>query len=66
MQIVINVSEDGQITVEAEGREPYMCESAQECFEYLSDMLPGEEPESEEEMAAMWDEEAAKRPPMSM
>lgn len=65
MQIAINVSDDGQITVEAEGREPYMCESAQECFEYLSDMLPSEQPE-EGEAQAMWDEEAAKRPPMSM
>lgn len=70
MQITINVDEaTGKITVEADGREPYACESAEECLDYLEGMLKGEEPAEEagegEEMnaATMWDEEAAKRPP---
>lgn len=70
MQITINVDEaTGQITVQAEGQEPYQCSSTDECLEYLSDMLKGEEanePGQEEEaaepdMRAMWDQEAAKR-----
>lgn len=73
MQITINIDEaSGQITVEAEGQEPYACESADECLEYLSDIIKGEEPNEmgqEEEaaepagdMAKMWSQEAAKRP----
>lgn len=73
MQITINVDEaSGQITVEAEGQEPYECSSPDECLEYLSDMLKGEEPnepgqEQEEaepsgDMAKVWNQEAAKRP----
>lgn len=75
MQITINVDEaSGRISVEAEGQEPYECESPRECLEYLGDLLMGEdqgEPYQAEEgaelegmdAAAMWDEEAAKRPP---
>ena len=69
MQITINVDDQsGQITVEAEGREPYACESAEECLDYLEGMLKGEEPaeeagEGEQPSAeSMWNEEAAKRP----
>lgn len=70
MQIVINVADDGQITVEADGQEPYMCETTEECLEYVEGLMPGgEEPEPEEEaeeaepdVAAMWNEEAAMRP----
>lgn len=76
MQIVINVDEaSGRISVEAEGQEPYECESPRECLEYLSDMLMGEESnepdqaeeaaEPEMDAAAMWQEEAAKRPPQA-
>lgn len=67
MQIVINQAEDGRITVEADGREPYACESAQECLDYLQGLLMGENAaeeagEGEEpDMAAMWNEEAEKR-----
>lgn len=62
MQITINVDEaSGQITVEAEGQEPYQCTSTAECMEYLKSVMPqvgeGEEPS----MEAMWDEEASKR-----
>lgn len=71
MQIMINVDEaSGRISVEAEGQEPYECESPRECLEYLGDLLMGEEgaePDQAEEgaddMAQMWNEEAAKRPP---
>lgn len=75
MQITITVNPDGQITVEADGKEPYACSSADECAEYVEGLLAeagvSEEPpgqaEAEQEMpagdmAAMWDEEAARRP----
>jgi hypothetical protein len=70
MQITINIDEQsGQITVEAEGQKPYQCQSADECIEYLSDMIKGEEPNepnqaqeaAEPSPEAMWDQEAAKR-----
>lgn len=70
MQITINVDDQsGEITVEADGREPYACQSAEECLDYLEGVLKGEEPAEEAgegEPAgaeAMWNEEAAKRPP---
>lgn len=69
MQIVITADEQsGQITVEANGREPYRCESAEECLDYLEGLLTGGEPaeeagEGEQPAQAMWAEEAAKRPP---
>lgn len=69
MQITINIDEaSGQISVEAEGREPYMCESTEECLDYLEGLITGGEPAEEAgegetpDMAAMWNEEAAKRP----
>jgi hypothetical protein len=70
MQITINIDEQsGQITVEAEGQKPYQCQSPDECLEYLSDMIKGEEPNepnqeqeaAEPDQQAMWDQEAAKR-----
>jgi hypothetical protein len=43
-----------------------MCESLEECLAHVEMLITGEEPESEEmpegDMAAMWDEEANKRP----
>lgn len=70
MQIVINADEQsGRITVEAEGREPYSCESAEECLDYLEGLLTGGEPAEEAgegeqpDAQAMWSEEAAKRAP---
>jgi len=73
MQIVI-MAEEGQITVEADGAEPYQCSSIAECSEYIKGLLAEagipEEPPSEAgdeampqgDMSAMWEEEAAKRP----
>ena len=73
MQITIT-AEEGQITVVADGAEPYMCSSIAECSEYLAGLLAeagipdappaeaGEMPEAEMADEAMWDEEAAKRP----
>lgn len=58
MQITINVDDQsGQITVEADGKEPYSCESTEECLDYLEGLLMG----GEEPAEAMWNEEAAKR-----
>lgn len=70
MQITVDVA-GGRITVTAEGQKPYQCASADECLEYLSDMLKGEEtnePGQAQERAEpsaeqMWAEEAAKRQP---
>lgn len=70
MQITINIDQQsGQITVQAEGQQPYQCKSADECIEYLSDMIKGEEPNepnqeqeaAEPSAADMWQQEAAKR-----
>lgn len=73
MQITINVDEaTGQMSVEAEGMEPYMCESVEECLEHVEQVLRGGEMDEEADaaaempqgdMSAMWEEEAAKRPP---
>lgn len=74
MQITITLDEQsGQPLVEAEGREPYSCESPEECLDYVEGLLGGEPAEEAGEgeampsgdMAAMWDEEAAKRPPQA-
>lgn len=75
MQITITV-EDGQITVQADGKEPYMCSTADECSEYVEGLLaeagvaeetPAEAGEEAEmpagDMSEMWNEEAAKRAP---
>lgn len=59
MQITITVDQEtGQITVEADGKEPYMCESTEDCLEYVEGLMAGGEMGAEE----MWNEEAAKRP----
>lgn len=73
MQIIINVAEDGLVTVEADGIEPSTYESAAEAVEFVQGLLGGgemeeepeevegaESPESDEQ--AMWDEEASNRP----
>lgn len=65
MQITINIDEaTGQMSVEAEGQEPYSCESLEECLAHVEMLITGEEPEGEMrgDMSAMWDEEAEKRP----
>lgn len=80
MQITIT-AEDGQLTVQADGKEPYMCESAAECIDYVEGLLAeagmaeappteaGEEAEpaemAEGDMVEMWNAEAAKRPPQA-
>jgi hypothetical protein len=75
MEINIMV-EDGQITVNADGAEPYMCSTIAECSEYLGGLLaeagvPDQTPAQADQTAdmaempsddSMWDEEAAKRP----
>lgn len=70
-QITITMADDGRITVESPDMDkPYACSSVDECLEYVSDMLKGEEanePDQAQEEAepspeAMWNEEAAKRP----
>lgn len=58
MQITITMDdESGQLTVEADGKEPYMCESTEECLDYVEGLLSGGEMGAEE----MWNEEAEKR-----
>ncbi len=60
MQITITMNDQsGQLTVEAEGKEPYTCESAEECLDYVEMLLEGPETDAQ----AMWNEEAAKRQP---
>lgn len=70
-QIVITMADDGRITVEVDGQEPYVCESADECLAYLAQLMGGESAEEagegeEPDVATMWNEEAAKRQPMGM
>lgn len=66
--ITITIDDDGQITVEADGREPYACSSPDECLDYVEGVMRGEEPAEEAgemqsgDMAEMWNQEAAKRP----
>lgn len=68
--ITIEIDDAGRPTVSVDGKEAYQCESIDECLEYLSDLLKGEEanePGQEAETAEpstedMWNEEAAKRP----
>lgn len=72
MQIIIDVDEEtGRATVEMEGAEPHECESLAECLDYIEQAMgaePAEEgaemddEEAAPDMAAMWDEEAARRP----
>lgn len=59
-QITITMEDDGRIIVESpEMDEPYMCESVEECMDYVENMLGGEEMNEEQ----MWNEEAAARAP---
>ena len=70
-QITITQADDGTLSVEADGAEPYQCQSAEECLDYVEGLLSGgEEQEEPAEMAgmdaaAMWNEEAAKRSPQA-
>lgn len=68
--ITIEIDDAGAATVTIDGNEPHQCGSIDECLEYLSDTLAGEEPnepgqenEAAEpaDMQAMWDQEAQKR-----
>lgn len=67
-QITITIADDGQISVEADGQEPYQCSSSEECLDYLEGLMGDETPQGEKaemagmDMAKMWDEEAGKRP----
>jgi len=70
--ITIEMADDGQITVmSSEGGEPYLCESIDECRQYVDNMLAeeaGEGPQEQategpEEYGQMWNEEAANRKP---
>jgi hypothetical protein len=59
-QITITMEDDGRIIVESpEMDEPYMCESVDECMDYVENMLGGEGMDEEQ----MWNEEAAARAP---
>lgn len=59
-QITITMEDDGRIIVESpEMDEPYMCESVNECMDYVESLLGGEEMSEEQ----MWNEEAAARAP---
>lgn len=59
-QITITMEDDGRIIVESpEMDEPYMCESVEECMDYVGQMLSGGEMNEEQ----MWNEEAAARAP---
>jgi len=70
--ITIEMADDGTIMVSSsEGGEPYMCESIDECRQYVDNMLAeeaGESPQEQtmegpEEYGQMWKEEAASRKP---
>jgi hypothetical protein len=70
--ITLEMADDGTITVMSDDmQEPYVCESVEECMQYLSDVLggaSGEAPEEQtmegpEEYGQMWNEEAASRKP---
>lgn len=71
MQIVIDVADDGLITLSADGQEPQQFESSEELIEALQTMLPMGEPsepaeeEAEGDPQMMWDQEAKKRGPMA-
>ena len=71
MQIVINVADDGLITLEADGQDPQQFESSEELLEALEPMLPAGEPsDPAEEMdegdpQMLWDQEAKRRGPMA-
>ena len=69
MQITLEIDEQtGSATVSVDGGEPQQYASADEALESieaeLAPLMNGAD-EPEEDGAAMWDEEAAKRPPQS-
>lgn len=76
-RITIEVADDGSVTVVAEmdGAEPQTMEYAnsEEAASAVLELLAGDEPaaepampaEGEMDAGAMWDEEAAKRPPQA-
>jgi hypothetical protein len=70
--ITIELADDGTITVNSdEMTEPYQCQSADECVQFIGKMLAeesGEAPEEQategkEDYAKMWKQEAASRKP---
>ena len=67
--ITIEMADDGTMTVMADGmQEPYVCESSEECMQFVGEMLGAERAEESEEQSAegygqMWNEEAASRKP---
>lgn len=74
MQIIIDMADDGTVTVEADGIPPSTYESKEDALEFVSGLLGQEEvPEEAEEDGgesdgmksedqAMWNQEAAARP----
>ena len=66
-QITITLEDDGRIIVESpEMDEPYMCESVDECKQFVGRMLDeeaGEEQMGEENYEQIWNEEAQRRAP---
>lgn len=71
-QITITLEDDGRIIVESpEMDEPYMCESIDECKQFVGRMLDEEAGEGVEEQMGegkenyeqMWNEEAQRRAP---
>lgn len=70
MHISIDIDDQGQATVTVDQGQPHQCGSVDDCIEYLSDMLKGEQPdESNQAQEAaepspqdMWNQEAASRP----
>jgi hypothetical protein len=70
--ITIELADDGTITVTSpEMTEPYKCQSADECVQFIGKMLQEEAGESPQEQATegkedysqMWNQEAAARKP---
>jgi hypothetical protein len=70
--ITIELADDGTIIVTSdEMTEPYVCQSADECVQFIGQMLAEETGEGPEEQATegkenygqMWNEEAASRKP---
>ena len=63
--ITIEINDAGEAAVTVDGGEPQQFASVDECLQYLSDTLTGEESGEAEDAPsaeAMWDEEAARRP----
>ena len=62
MKIMVDVEEDGQVV-----GEPYECESAEECLQYVASVISEEssempgEVEPAEDYSAMWNQESKMR-----